>query len=145
MHCNNSRDEFGSGRDRHANFASGTIDPALLLGVVRAAGAPVICETPADDGGLAADVSLAEGAPARLAAAPGDGGPAQPELISRPVEYAAGRVIVALGAHLIPFGRKNVPHHVGGEQADGEQPGGEDGEVPAGADALVAGHRVAVG
>jgi deoxyribonuclease-4 len=57
VHCNNSRDEFGSGRDRHANIASGTIDPALLLGVVRAAGAPVICETPADDGGLAADVS----------------------------------------------------------------------------------------
>jgi len=57
VHCNNSRDEFGSGRDRHANIGTGTIDPALLLGVVRAAGAPVICETPSEDGGLAADVS----------------------------------------------------------------------------------------
>ena len=57
VHCNNSRDEFGSGRDRHANIPAGTIDPALLLGVVRAAGAPVICETPDDNGGLAADVS----------------------------------------------------------------------------------------
>jgi deoxyribonuclease-4 len=57
VHCNNSRDEFGSGRDRHANLSSGTIDPALLLAVVRAAGAPVICETPDADGGLAADVS----------------------------------------------------------------------------------------
>jgi len=57
VHCNNSRDEFGSGRDRHANIASGTIDPALLLAVVRAAGAPAICETPDEDGGLAADVS----------------------------------------------------------------------------------------
>ena len=57
VHCNNSRDEFGSGRDRHANIPAGTIDPALLLGVVRAAGAPVICETPDDDGSLAADVS----------------------------------------------------------------------------------------
>jgi deoxyribonuclease IV len=57
VHCNNSRDEFGSGRDRHANIAAGTIDPALLLGVVRAAGAPVICETPDEHGGLAADVS----------------------------------------------------------------------------------------
>jgi deoxyribonuclease-4 len=57
VHCNNSRDEFGSGRDRHANIGAGTIDPALLLGVVRAAGAPVICETPDEDGGLAADVS----------------------------------------------------------------------------------------
>ena len=58
VHCNNSRDEFGSGRDRHANIASGTIDPALLLGVVRAAGATAICETPHEDGGLAADVSF---------------------------------------------------------------------------------------
>jgi deoxyribonuclease-4 len=57
VHCNNSRDEFGSGRDRHANIATGTIDPALLLGVVRAAGAPAICETPDEDGSLAADVS----------------------------------------------------------------------------------------
>ncbi len=57
VHCNNSRDEFGSGRDRHANIASGTIDPALLLAVVRAAGAPAICETPDEDGSLAADIS----------------------------------------------------------------------------------------
>jgi deoxyribonuclease IV len=46
VHCNNSRDEFGSGRDRHAPLESGQIDPALLVDVVRAAGAPVICETP---------------------------------------------------------------------------------------------------
>src|SRR6476646_566223 len=57
VHCNNSRDEFGSGRDRHANIGAGTIDPALLLGVVRAAGVPVICETPDENGGLAADIS----------------------------------------------------------------------------------------
>jgi deoxyribonuclease-4 len=57
VHCNNSRDEFGSGRDRHANIGSGTIDPSLLLAVVRAAGAPVVCETPDEGGGLAADVS----------------------------------------------------------------------------------------
>ena len=29
VHCNNSRDEFGSGRDRHAGMESGQIDPAL--------------------------------------------------------------------------------------------------------------------
>jgi deoxyribonuclease-4 len=46
VHCNNSRDEFGSGRDRHAPIESGEIDPALLLDVVRAASAPVISETP---------------------------------------------------------------------------------------------------
>jgi deoxyribonuclease-4 len=54
VHCNNSRDEFGSGADRHANFDSGTIDPAVLLDVVRAAGAPTVCETP--EAGLAADI-----------------------------------------------------------------------------------------
>ena len=46
VHCNNSRDEFGSGRDRHATIETGQIDPAQLLDVVRAAGAPVISETP---------------------------------------------------------------------------------------------------
>src|SRR6201982_1581041 len=55
VHCNNSRDEFGSGADRHANFSggpdgalrggrppgrqsdAGTIEATLLLDVVRAA------------------------------------------------------------------------------------------------------------
>src|SRR5215469_7170415 len=46
VHCNNSRDEFDSGRDRHAGLQSGTIDPAVIVSVVQAAGAPVICETP---------------------------------------------------------------------------------------------------
>jgi deoxyribonuclease IV len=46
VHCNNSRDEFGSGRDRHAGMESGTIDPAVLVDVVRTAGATAICETP---------------------------------------------------------------------------------------------------
>ena len=55
VHCNNSRDEFGSGADRHANFDAGTIDKPVLLNVVRAAGAPVICETP--EPGLAGDIA----------------------------------------------------------------------------------------
>jgi deoxyribonuclease-4 len=55
VHCNNSRDEFGSGADRHANFDAGTIDPQALLAVVRAAGAPVVCETP--EPGLPADIA----------------------------------------------------------------------------------------
>jgi deoxyribonuclease IV len=46
VHCNNSRDGFGSGRDRHAGLESGQIDPALIVDVVRAAGAPAVCETP---------------------------------------------------------------------------------------------------
>src|SRR5580700_11206662 len=55
VHCNNSRDEFASGADRHANFQAGTIDPQALVAVVRAAGAPVVCETP--EPGLAADIT----------------------------------------------------------------------------------------
>jgi deoxyribonuclease-4 len=46
VHCNDSRDEFDSGADRHANVGSGKIDPALLAQVVRDAGAPVVFETP---------------------------------------------------------------------------------------------------
>ena len=46
VHANNSRDEFGSGRDRHADMESGTIDPALIADVIRAAGATAISETP---------------------------------------------------------------------------------------------------
>src|SRR5215208_4538340 len=49
VHCNDSHDAAGSGRDRHANFGTGQIDPELLVAVVKAAGAPVICET-ADEG-----------------------------------------------------------------------------------------------
>jgi deoxyribonuclease IV len=49
VHCNDSKDPSGSGRDRHANLGTGTIDVDLLVAVVEAAGAPVICET-ADEG-----------------------------------------------------------------------------------------------
>jgi deoxyribonuclease-4 len=46
VHANDSRDAFDSGADRHTNFGSGRIDPEELAGVVRDAGAPVVCETP---------------------------------------------------------------------------------------------------
>jgi deoxyribonuclease-4 len=49
VHCNDSHDAAGSGRDRHANLGAGTIDVDLLVAVVEAADAPVICET-ADEG-----------------------------------------------------------------------------------------------
>ena len=45
VHANDSKDAAGSGRDRHANFGTGNIDPDLLVAVVQAADAPVICET----------------------------------------------------------------------------------------------------
>ncbi|MGQ0479410.1 MAG: deoxyribonuclease IV [Pseudonocardia sp.] len=56
VHLNNSRDEFNSARDRHANIGEGTIDPDQLVAVCAAADAPVVCETPAD--GLAADIAF---------------------------------------------------------------------------------------
>jgi len=54
VHANNSRDDFDSGADRHANIGQGRIDPDLLAAVVRDAGAPVIVETP---GGAAEHVA----------------------------------------------------------------------------------------
>ena len=55
VHANNSRDEFDSGADRHANFDGGTIDAAQIAAVVRAAGSDVVVETPGD--GQAADIA----------------------------------------------------------------------------------------
>lgn len=46
VHCNDSRDEFDTGADRHANLGAGKVDPDLLAAVVRDAGAPVVVETP---------------------------------------------------------------------------------------------------
>ena len=54
VHCNDSRDDFDSGADRHANLGAGQIDPDLLAAVIRDAGAPVVCETP---GGAAEHVA----------------------------------------------------------------------------------------
>lgn len=56
VHLNNSRDEFGSARDRHANVADGTIDPDALAAVCAAADAPVVVETPGE--GQAADIAF---------------------------------------------------------------------------------------
>ncbi|MEV4839042.1 deoxyribonuclease IV [Nonomuraea sp. NPDC049486] len=56
VHCNDSRDDFGSGADRHANIGNGRIDPELILEVCRMAGAPVVVETPAE--GQADDIAF---------------------------------------------------------------------------------------
>ena len=56
IHCNGSKDAFGSGRDRHENLALGEIDPLMLAAIVREAGAPVIVETPGD--GQADDIAF---------------------------------------------------------------------------------------
>jgi deoxyribonuclease-4 len=46
VHANDSRDAAGSGADRHTNLGSGHVPPDELADVVRAAGAPVVVETP---------------------------------------------------------------------------------------------------
>lgn len=66
VHANDSKDALGSGRDRHENFGAGQIDPGELVEVIRAAGAPVVCETPGGVEGQAADIEFLR---ARLRAA----------------------------------------------------------------------------
>ena len=58
IHANDSKDEFDSGRDRHDNLGNGRIDPDLVVAVIRAAGAPVIVETPGGAEGQTADIAL---------------------------------------------------------------------------------------
>ncbi len=48
VHCNDSKDGHGSGRDRHEHLGQGQIDPQAILETVRVAKAPVICETGED-------------------------------------------------------------------------------------------------
>jgi deoxyribonuclease IV len=58
VHANDSKDPAGSGRDRHENLGKGRIDLDTLVGIVRAAGAPVICETPGGAAAHRADIEL---------------------------------------------------------------------------------------
>jgi deoxyribonuclease IV len=58
IHANDSKDGFDSGRDRHDNLGHGKIDPELLVAAVRAAGAPVIVETPGGAAGQGADIAF---------------------------------------------------------------------------------------
>ncbi|CAB4332289.1 MAG: deoxyribonuclease IV [Actinobacteria bacterium] len=56
VHCNDSRDSFDSGADRHANLGQGTIDPQDIGNCLRTAQAPIILETPSD--GVVADLNV---------------------------------------------------------------------------------------
>ncbi|WP_353507541.1 deoxyribonuclease IV [Intrasporangium sp.] len=57
VHANDSRDAFDSGADRHTNLGSGHIDGEALAEVIRAAAAPVVCETPGGPEGQSADIA----------------------------------------------------------------------------------------
>ena len=58
VHANDSKDAADSGRDRHQNLGKGQIDLDTLVGIVQAAGAPVICETPGGVAEHGADIAL---------------------------------------------------------------------------------------
>ena len=57
IHCNDSKDAFGSGRDRHTNLGKGKIDPDAMRHMLATAKAPVICETPGSIDDLLEDLS----------------------------------------------------------------------------------------
>jgi deoxyribonuclease IV len=56
VHANDSQGDFDSGIDRHANFGEGVITPEELAAVIKAAGAPAVCETPNGTEAQAADI-----------------------------------------------------------------------------------------
>jgi deoxyribonuclease-4 len=61
VHANGSRDEADSGRDRHANLDAGHLSGDLVAAVVRAAGAPAVCETPGDAAAHTRDIAFLRG------------------------------------------------------------------------------------
>jgi deoxyribonuclease-4 len=62
VHCNDSKDEAGRGRDRHTNLGKGMIDPDAMRHMLKAAKAPVICETPGSIDDVAADLEFVRAA-----------------------------------------------------------------------------------
>jgi deoxyribonuclease-4 len=58
LHANDSRDPPGTGADRHANLGKGEIGADVLREMIRAANAPVICETPGGADDMRADLAF---------------------------------------------------------------------------------------
>ena len=58
LHANDSRDAAGSGADRHANLGHGEVGVEVLRGMIRAAGSPVVCETPGGEDAMRADLEF---------------------------------------------------------------------------------------
>ncbi|GLZ77571.1 deoxyribonuclease IV [Actinorhabdospora filicis] len=57
VHANDSRDDFDSGRDRHANIGAGKIDAEELAEVIKRTGAPALVETPGGAEEHSADIA----------------------------------------------------------------------------------------
>jgi deoxyribonuclease IV len=67
LHANDSRDPPGTGADRHANLGQGTIGTETLREMIRAANAPVVCETPGGAKEMGADLAFVREALSRRA------------------------------------------------------------------------------
>jgi deoxyribonuclease-4 len=62
LHANDSRDPPGTGADRHANLGSGEIGAEALSAMIRAAGGPVVVETPGGTAEMRADIEFVRAA-----------------------------------------------------------------------------------
>jgi deoxyribonuclease IV len=71
LHANDSRDPPGTGADRHANLGAGNIGADALRAMIRAAGAPVVVETPGGAAELRADIEFVRDALSRSAGSSG--------------------------------------------------------------------------
>ncbi len=58
VHCNDSKDAFGSARDRHTNIGKGNIPADAMRHMLATAKAPVICETPGGIEDVSADLDF---------------------------------------------------------------------------------------
>jgi deoxyribonuclease-4 len=62
LHANDSRDPPGTGADRHENLGRGELDADALREMIRAARAPVVCETPGSADDIRADLEFVRNA-----------------------------------------------------------------------------------
>jgi deoxyribonuclease IV len=62
LHANDSRDPPGTGADRHANLGRGEIGTETLRAMIRAAGPPVVVETPGGVAEMRADIEFVRAA-----------------------------------------------------------------------------------
>jgi deoxyribonuclease-4 len=58
LHANDSRDPPGTGADRHANLGKGEIGADVLRAMIKAAGPPVVVETPGGAKEMRADIEF---------------------------------------------------------------------------------------
>jgi deoxyribonuclease-4 len=62
LHANDSRDPPGTGADRHANLGMGQVGADLLRAMIRAAGPPVVVETPGGPKDIRGDLEFVRSA-----------------------------------------------------------------------------------